>query len=220
MGEGIEVEVECFGEGGSGGHLADADRVERGVEVGEGGIDVEILGSGGGFGGGAETGGAADEVGALGGLPDGEEAAGGGAGDGAVVAVGDGAQGLVDVLDEFGEVERELAGGVGGAGIDDDDGMGGDVGGESGIAGLVFRFVAVEPVDDGVAGGARFGVGGRQVDAVGARAGHHLAAMGLFLESGPRVGPPRSRRSGRGESAHLSTYHFTERSCNGGILGL
>ena len=139
MGEGVEVEVEDFGERGIGGHLADADRIEGRVEVGEGGIDVEALGSGGGFGDAAETGGAADEVGALRGLPDGEEAAGGGAGDGAVVAVGDGAQGLVDVLDEFGEIEGKLAGGVGGAGIDDDDGVGGDVGGEGGIAGRVLR---------------------------------------------------------------------------------
>ena len=153
MGEGVEVEAEDFGEGRIGGHLADADRIERGVEVGERGIDVEALGSGGGFGGGAETGGAADEVGALGRLPDGEEAAGAGAGHGAVVAVGDGAQGLVDVLDEFGEVEGELAGGFGGAGIDNDDGVGGDLCGERGIARFVLRFVAVEPVDDGVAGG-------------------------------------------------------------------
>src|ERR1017187_10216635 len=75
--------------------------------AGEGGIDVEVLGSGGGFGEGAETGSASNEVGALGGLPDGEEAAGGGAGYGAVAAVGKGAQGLIDLVDEFGEVEPE-----------------------------------------------------------------------------------------------------------------
>jgi hypothetical protein len=121
-------------------------------------------------------------------VPDGEEAAGGGAGDGAVVAIGDGAQGLVDVLDEFGEVERELAGGVGGAGVDEYDGVGGDVGGEPGIADLVLRFVAVEPVDDGVARGARCGVGGGKVDAVGAHAGHDLAAMGLLLDEGRGLG--------------------------------
>src|ERR1019366_5097278 len=95
-------------------------------------------------------------------------AAGGGAGDGAVAAVGDGAQVLVDLLDEFGEVERELAGGVGRAGVHQDDRVGGDVGGEPGIARLVLRFIAVEPVDHGVAGSARFAVGRRQVDAVGA----------------------------------------------------
>src|ERR1035437_7472090 len=112
------------------------------------------MGSGGGFGGRAEAGGAGHEVGALGGLPDGEEPARGGPGHGAVVAVRYGAQGLVDLLDEFGAVERELAGGVGGAGIDHDDGVGGDVSGERGIARLVFRFVAVEPVDHWVAGSA------------------------------------------------------------------
>ena len=222
MGKGIEVEVEYLGEGGIGGHLPDADRVEGGVEVGQGRIDVEILGAGRGFDGAAETGGAADEIGALRCLENGQKAAGGGTGDGAVVAVGDGAQGFVDVLDEFGEIERKLAGGVGGAGIDDDDGVGGDVGGQGGIAGRVFGFVAVEPVDDGVAGGARCGVGRRQVDPVGARGGHHLAAMGQFLNLGRGLGRRGhgSRQSGRGESAHLSTYHFRARSRNGGILGL
>ena len=52
-------------------------RVERRVEVGEGGIDVKILGAGGGFGDPAETGGTTDEIGALRGLENGEKAAGG-----------------------------------------------------------------------------------------------------------------------------------------------
>src|SRR5260370_29279723 len=58
----------------------------------------------------------------------------------------------------------------------------GDVGGESGVAGLILGFVVVEPVDDGVAGGVGFGVGGRKEDAVGASAGHDLAAVGLLLD--------------------------------------
>src|ERR1035441_4017045 len=118
----------------------------------------------------------------------GNEPVGGGAGGRGVVAVGDGAQGLVDVLDEFGEVERELAGGVGGTGLDDDDGVGGEPGGESGVAGRVLRLVAVKPVDDRVAGGARCRVGRRQVDAVGAVGGHDLAAMGLLLDEGRGLG--------------------------------
>ena len=68
-----------------------------------------------GFGGSAETGGAADEVGTFGCLPDGQEAAGAGTGHRSVVAVGDGAGRLVDVINEFGEVEGELAGSFGGA---------------------------------------------------------------------------------------------------------
>src|ERR1035437_4358942 len=112
------------------------------------------MGSGGGFGERAEARGAGHQVGALGGLPDGEEPASGGPGHGAVVAVRYGAQRLVDLLDEFGEVERELAGGVGGAGIHNNYGVGGDVSGKRGIARQVLRFVGVEPVDHGVAGSA------------------------------------------------------------------
>jgi hypothetical protein len=74
-----------------------------------------------------------------------------------MVAVGDGAQGLIDLLDEFGKVEGELAGSLGGAGIDHDDGVGGDICGERGITGFILRFVAVEPV----AGGARRSVSAR-----------------------------------------------------------
>ncbi len=201
MGKGIEVEVEYLGEGGISGHLPDADRVEGRVEVGQGRIDVEILGAGRGIDGTAETGCAADEIGALRCLENGQKAAGGRAGDGAVVAVGDGAQGFVDVLDEFREIERKLAGGVGGSGIDDDDGVDGDVGGQGGIAGRIFSFVTVEPVDDGVAGAARCGVGRRQIDPVGARGGHHLAAMGQFLNLGSGLGR-RGHGSEEEEKAH------------------
>ncbi len=112
-----------------------------------------------------------------------------------MVAIRDGAEGLVDALDKFGEIEGELAGGVGGAGVGNDHGMGGDVGGESGVAGLILRFVVVKPIDDRVAGGARFGVVGWKEDAVGARASHDLAAVGLLLDQGSGEGRGLSHRS-------------------------
>src|SRR5690348_4361024 len=109
MGESIEMEIEYFGERGIGNCLADSDRVDSRVEVGQRGIDVELLGAGRGLDDPAETGGAPDEIGALCGLENGQKAAGGGARDAPVIAVGDGSQGFVDVLDEFGEIEWKLA---------------------------------------------------------------------------------------------------------------
>ena len=200
--------------------LPDVDGVEGGVKVVEGGFDVELLGSGRGFDDLTSTGRAADEVGAFRGLEDGQKAADGGTGDGTVVAVGEGAQRSVDVLDELGEIERKRSGGVDRAGVDDDERVGADVGGEGGIAGRVFGFVAMEPVDDGIAGGARCGVVRRKVDPVGALGGHHLAAMGQFLNPSRGLGCRGGGGSGRGESAHLSTYHFRALPRNGGILGL
>ncbi len=81
--------------------------------------------------------------------------------------------------------------------------VGCDVGGEGGVAGLVIRFVAMEPIDDRVAAVARFGIVRRQVDTVGAWAVHDLAAMAQVLNQG---GPLRCLGSTAGnqkeEKAH------------------
>jgi hypothetical protein len=196
MDEGVEVEIESLGDGGGSSRLAHPDSLQHGVKIAEVGIHLEALGSGRLFEWGAETGSTAHQVRALGGLPDGEEAPGGGPGHGPVVAVRDGAQRLVDVLNEFRKVERELSRGVGGPGIDHDHRVGAGVRADRPIARFVLRFVPVEPVDDRVPGGARCGVGGRQVDPVSSRAGHDHRAVGslLGLNRGASRGLSRRRR--------------------------
>ena len=117
MGEGVEVEIQDLSQGGGGCRLTYADPLQHWVEIAEGGIHLKAERPGGSFGRGAETGCAAHQVGALGGLPHGQERPGCGPGHGAVVTIRDGAQRLVDALNEFGKIERELARGVGRAGI-------------------------------------------------------------------------------------------------------
>jgi hypothetical protein len=112
--------------------------------------------------------------------PERHESAEGESRDRAVVAVGNGAQCLIDVVHQFRKVERIRAHGFDGAAVHDDDVMCGHVTRGLGIALLVGLLVAVEPVDDRVAF-LRSGVSRRQYHLKTAAPAQHLAVMRHLL---------------------------------------
>ena len=117
--------------------MPDFDVGEGGEKVVEGHGDWEVSGAGFGFALGEDAGGGADEVGTAGGFPEGQIAAGAVAADGAVGAVGEGTESAIDLLDELGKIEGEVAGEVGGPGVDEDEVVGGEECGDGLVAGRV-----------------------------------------------------------------------------------
>ena len=145
------MEIERGGQVRFGIQEAGAHRFIVDPEVFQGGIDLEAARTNGGGACRRESARAAGQIGCFGGLPKRQKARDAKTRDATVIAIGGRAKGTVDLAGEFGEVERIVAGGFDGAGIDDDDFVSGGVRGELGAAGFLAGFVAVKPVDHRVA---------------------------------------------------------------------
>ena len=116
-----------------------------------------------------------------------------------MVAIRQRSQGFVDVVDEFGKVQREGAHGFDGACFDHDQVVRGHVLRDLALALRIGLLIAVEPVEDRVAL-LRSGVLRRQDGAVLPRAAQDLAGMTQVLDYCRLLKYPRSKETE--EEAH------------------
>jgi hypothetical protein len=178
-----------------------------GAEIVEIPFGGEALGADGIFGRPHEAGGAREQIGILAGDPESHEPAGGITGDTAVVAVGDGAEGMVELVDQFRQVERKLADGFDGPGIGHNDVVGADIRRDRpAVIGLLGgSLVTVQPINDRIAL-LRGRIGRREIQPVGASVAHRLAGVGAVFGLG-HLGAQRQGACQQGEQQPGGLYH-------------